>query len=116
MLQVLGLATLGAVVAAFLYRIERTLMGINEELSAINASLAEAADEIVGKIAQLEAVAAAGEVADPALLAEVRARASALADVVPNAFVVTEGTEGATGGEAPVADGASGETDPVVEG
>lgn len=100
------------VVLTCFYRIERKLVGINEELAAINASLAEASDEIVAKIAQLEAVAAAGEVADPALLAEVRARAEGLANVVPNAFVVPEG---ASGGEA-VSDGATGAADPAPEG
>lgn len=106
----LAWTVLGAIFAAWFYRIERNLVGINEELSAINASLTEASAEIVGKIAQLEAAAAAGQLVDSALLAEVRERAAGLANVVPNAFVVDEG---AAGGDA-VAEGASG--DPATEG
>ena len=86
----------------FLYfKIEGNLVGINEDLAGINASLAEASTEIVARIAKLQLQVAAGEAADPALLAEIREAASALANIVPDtedageAAAAVESTDGA---------------------
>lgn len=70
--------------------IERKLMGINESLASIKASLDEAASEIVTKIADLQAQVEASEPVDPALLAEVAAVAQGLADLVSDDEVTTE--------------------------
>lgn len=70
-------------------RIERTTelnleadMATNDELKALNDTLTEAATEIPALINQL--IEAAGDQADPELIATARAKAQALADIVPN--------------------------------
>ncbi len=57
-------------------------MATNDELAAINDKLTEAATEIPAKLDEL--LAQVGDVADPALVAEIKAKAQALADIVPN--------------------------------
>lgn len=60
-------------------------MATNDELSAINDALTEAATEIPAKLDEL--LAQVGDAADPALVAEIKAKAQALADLVPNEVV-----------------------------
>lgn len=66
-------------------------MTINEEIAEVRNLLVEASEEITGKVDELNAKidelaaqVAASEPVDPALLAEVKALAVSLADVVPN--------------------------------
>lgn len=80
--------------------VERKIMGINDSLASIKASLDEAVTEIVTKISDLQAQVEASEPVDPALLAEVAAVAQGLADLVSNdedavvdAEVVEDSTE-----------------------
>lgn len=65
-------------------------MATNEELTEIGAKLDEAQAELQDLPAQIEAlIAAAGDQADPALVASLRAKAERLANIVPNAPVET---------------------------
>lgn len=78
-------------------------MGINDQLAAVNASLTEASNEIVARIAQLQAQVDAGDPVDSALLAEIESRAAALANIVPNEAVADEAVEAAV--ESPAVEG-----------
>jgi hypothetical protein len=95
----LALVAVGAIISAWFYRIERNLVGINEDLTTINDNLIEASEELLARLAELEAAVATGEVVDPALLAAVRQRAESLANIVPDAFEVPA-EEAAPGAEA----------------
>jgi len=77
--------TVAAVILMFLwFRTERQIMGVNEILASIRNDLAEATEELVTKIATLEAQLASSETVDPALLSEVKSLAEGLASVVDN--------------------------------
>ena len=92
LVAVFAVASVG-VVACFVffhYKLEGLIMGINDTLKSIKDSLTEATDELVGKITELQGQVAAGDQVDPALLDEVAALASGLADVVDDAPVVDE--------------------------
>jgi hypothetical protein len=78
-------------------------VGINDQLAAVNASLTEASNEIVARIAQLQAQVDAGDPVDSALLAEIESRAAALANIVPNEAVADEAVEAAV--ESPAVEG-----------
>jgi hypothetical protein len=78
-------------------------VGINDQLAAVNASLTEASNEIVARIAQLQAQVDAGDPVDSALLAEIGSRAAALANIVPNEAVADEAVEAAV--ETPAVEG-----------
>lgn len=95
-----------AFVVVFAFHItERSLMGINEELFAVKAALAEASSEIVGKISELESQIVATETVDPALLDEVKSLATGLANIVPNAVESVEDSpvvDDVEDGEVPV--------------
>lgn len=78
-------------------------MSTNDELKDVDAKLTEAATEIPAKIDEL--IAQAGDAVDPALVADLKAKASALADIVPNAESAPEPeapAEEAPAEEAPV--------------
>ena len=77
-------------------------MGINEELFAVKAALAEASSEIVGKISELESQIVATESVDPALLDEVKSLATGLANIVPNAVESVEDSSDGEDVEVPV--------------
>jgi len=83
-LSALLVLTAAALTVATLYIVERNLVGINDQLASINASLTEASNEIVARIAQLQAQVDSGDPVDSALLAEIGSRAASLADIVPN--------------------------------
>ena len=59
-------------------------MGVNEILASIRNDLAEATEELVTKIATMEAQLASSETVDPALLSDVKSLAEGLASVVDN--------------------------------
>ena len=59
-------------------------MGVNDILASIRNDLAEATEELVTKIATLEAQLDSSETVDPALLSEVKSLAEGLASVVDN--------------------------------
>lgn len=82
-----GCATAALVVAVSFQLMERTLVGITQQLQEIKASLDEASSEIVTKIGDLEdSLANAGiSEQDQTLLDEIRSAAQELADIVPNA-------------------------------
>ena len=62
------------------------LSEITAQLTEIDAKLTEASDEIVAKIADLEALIADADIPAEAadLIADIRTKAGALADIVPN--------------------------------
>lgn len=68
--------------------IQENQVATNDELQGINAKLTEAGTEIPALLEQL--VSQVGDQADPALVAEIKAKATALADIVPNAEPVPE--------------------------
>lgn len=76
-----------------LSRIDRTTrrsleedMATNDELTEIGRQLDEAQNELQDLPGQIEAlIAAAGDQADPALVASLREKATRLANIVPNA-------------------------------
>lgn len=93
-------ATIAAVY--FVYdKLKGIFVAINDDLAEIKGNLVEAKDEIVAKIAELEAqLVAAG--ADPALIAEVKTLAEGLADIVPDAPVEGNPVEGNETPESPI--------------
>lgn len=69
-------------------RDEERDMATNDELVEIGQKLDEASAELGGLPAQiLELLAQVGDQADPDLVASIKAKAQALADIVPNAPV-----------------------------
>lgn len=66
-----------------LREIKELIMAVNDDLTQVKTLLDEAATEIVAKIDEL--TAQAGDAVDPALVADLKARAQGLADIVPNA-------------------------------
>lgn len=92
-----------------LLRIEVFRLSNAEAIAGVVEQLGKARDEILGKIASLEAAAGAGEdLSGP--LAELAAAAQALDDVVPDEVVAAVEAEEAV--EAPVDEGVTG---PVEE-
>lgn len=96
-------------VVFLLLRIEVFRLSNAEALAGIVEQLGKARDEILGKIASLEAAAGAGEDLS-GVLAELAAAAQALDDVVPDEVVAAVEAEEAV--EAPVDEGVTG---PVEE-
>ena len=85
-------------------RIEVTRLSSAEAIAGVVVQLGKAKDEILAKIAGLEAAAAAGEDLT-ASLAELSAAAQALDDVVPDAVVEAAGEPAAVEGEAAAVEG-----------
>jgi hypothetical protein len=69
-------------IAAELREIKEWMMATNDDLTDIRNNLAEASTELTTKIDEL--TAQLGDQADPALVADIKARAAALADIVPD--------------------------------
>ena len=85
-------------------RVEVCRLSSAEAIAGVVVQLGKAKDEILAKIAGLEAAAAAGEDLT-ASLAELSAAAQALDDVVPDAVVEAAGEPAAVEGEAAAVEG-----------
>jgi hypothetical protein len=72
----------GEDIGAELRQIKEMMMAVNDDLAQVKTLLGEAGTEISAKLDEL--ASQVGDAADPALVAEIKARAQGLADIVPN--------------------------------